>query len=131
MELFYKILVAVLTAVLPVLTGFLCDMIHKAAVRYRQKAEDERIQSLVWEIDEAARCAVEYVNQTFVDELKKVGVFGEGEEYGQEAFEEAFQTVVETISDDALDYLEQTFGDIRKYLTVKIENYVREFKKPD
>ena len=118
MEILTNILTAVLVAVLPILAGFLCDMIHKAAVKFQQSAEDARIKVLISEIDEAVRDAVIYVNQTFVDELKRAQVFGE----------EAYSTALKTISDSALEYIEETFGDLREYLTVKIEKAVSEQK---
>lgn len=129
MEIFEKILIAVLTAVLPILTGFLCDMIHKAAERFRQSAENERIVHLIGEIDAAVREAVVYVNQTFVNELKKADIFGEDEAYAKEAFEEAYAVTVKTISDAAIGYIEETFGDLRQYLTVKIEKTVNDENK--
>lgn len=128
MEILTNILTAVLVAVLPILAGFLCDMIHKAAVKFQQSAEDARIKVLIGEIDEAVRDAVIYVNQTFVDELKRAQVFGEDEEYPKQAFEEAYSTALKTISDSALEYIEKTFGDLREYLTVKIEKAVSEQK---
>lgn len=128
MEILSKICIAVLTAVLPILAGFLCDMIHKAALKFQQSAEDARIKTLIDEIDESVRGAVTYVNQTFVDELKKNNLFGEDEAYAKEAFEEAYTTTVRTLSDAAMEYIENTFGDLRQYLTIKIEGTVHKEK---
>ena len=124
MEIFWKILAAVLTAVIPVLTGFLCDFIHKSAQEIKVQSENERTQGFIDEIDRAVCAAVQYVNQTFVNELKESGVFREDETYAKEAFEMAFRTVVETLSDNASDYILKTFGELRKYLEVKIEQEV-------
>lgn len=125
MELFYQILTAVLTAVLPILCGFLCRLLGQMAKRVAQNAKDERVKALVHEIDTAVQAAVCYVNQTFVDELKKAGTFGEDPEYAEEAFRTAYETAIETISSDAMDWISETFGDVRKYLEVKIEESVR------
>lgn len=125
MDFVYQLLTAVLVAAVPVLTGFLCNMIHKKAQEIAEKTEDERISALVHEIDAAVRSAVSYVNQTFVEALKKDNVFGEDEEYAKAAFEEAYNTTIETLSSAAIDYIMETFGDLQKYLTVKIEEQVR------
>ena len=129
MEFFWKILSAVLSAAIPVLTVFLCELIHKAAVRIYAKIDSERAANYVWEIEAAVVSAVKYVNQTFVDAIKADPNIEFDAELQQEAFEEAYKTAVETISDAALNYLFDKFGDIREYLEVKIEEAVRDNKK--
>ena len=129
MEIFWKILTAVLSAAIPVLTIYLCDLIHKAAVRIRERMDSERASDYIWEIENAVTSAVKYVNQTFVDALKADPNVEFDLELQEEAFEEAYKTAVETISDAALNYLFDKFGDIREYLKVKIEEAVRDNKK--
>lgn len=125
MELFWQILPAVLVAVIPILSGFLCRLLKRLADEVVQNMEDERVKALVGEIDTAVQSAVNYVNQTFVDELKKAGTFGEDPEYAEEAFRTAYETAIETISSDAMNWISETFGDVRKYLEVKIEESVQ------
>lgn len=125
MELFWQILPAVLVAVIPILSGFLCRLLKRLADEVVQNMEDERVKTLVGEIDTAVQSAVNYVNQTFVDELKKAGTFGEDPQYAEEAFRTAYETAIETISSDAMDWISETFGDVRKYLEVKIEESVQ------
>jgi len=125
MELFWQILPAVLVAVIPILSGFLCRLLKRLADEVVQKMEDERVKVLVGEIDAAVQSAVNYVNQTFVDELKKAGTFGEDPQYAEEAFRTAYETAIETISSDAMNWISETFGDVRKYLEVKIEESVQ------
>ena len=129
MEIFWKLLAAVLTAAVPVLTDFLCDLIYRAAQNAKEKTENARIARLIDEIGAGVRTAVSYVNQTFVDELKKSGVFGEDEEYAKDAFEQAFTKTIEIISEEAVLYIEDTFGDIREYLEAKIEEAVHDEKR--
>lgn len=125
MELFWQILPAVLVAVIPILSGFLCRLLKQLADKVVQNMEDERVKALVGEIDTAVQSAVNYVNQTFVDELKKAGTFGEDPQYAEEAFRTAYETAIETISSDAMDWISETFGDVRKYLEVKIEDSIQ------
>lgn len=125
MELFWQILPAVLVAVIPILSGFLCRLLKRLADEVVQNMEDERVKALVGEIDTAVQSAVNYVNQTFVDELKKAGTFAEDPEYAEEAFRTAYETAIETISSDAMNWISETFGDVRKYLEVKIEESVQ------
>ena len=129
MDILYKILATVLIAIIPIVTGFLCDLIYRAAQNAKEKTEDARIARLIDEIGAGVRTAVSYVNQTFVDELKKSGVFGEDEEYAKDAFEQAFTKTIEIISEEAVLYIEDTFGDIREYLEAKIEEAVHDEKR--
>lgn len=129
MDILWKVLEAMLTAAVPVLTAFLCGLIHKAAARLGERLKNDRTNAYRSEITKAVISAVNYVNQTFVDALKDDPNAEFDADLQEEAFEEAYKTAVETISDAALAYLTDTFGDVRKYLTVKIEEAVRECKK--
>ena len=129
MELFEKILSAVLIAVLPILAGFFCDLIHKLANEAVQRTKDERTQVMLGEIEHAVQSAVVYVNQTFVDELKKSNQFSENAEYADVAFETAYEKTLEILTEDAKTYIEKTFGDLQDYLEIKIEESVHYEKR--
>lgn len=122
MELFLKILAGVAIAAIPVLTGFLCDFLHKLADEALQSTEDKRVKAIINEIDSAVGNAVRYVNQTFVDALKKANEWNE--DNAKLAFKTAYETTIEIVSSDALEYIADTFGDVRKYIEVKIEDRV-------
>lgn len=123
MDILREIMISVLIAVIPIFAGFLCDAIHKLAVKASVSAESERKKYLINEIDHAVQTAVMYVNQTFVDALKEAETWNSDD--AKEAFNLAFRTVIETISDDAQDFIIETCGDIQKYLEVKIEEEVK------
>ncbi len=126
---FNKLLAAVIIAVLPVLTGFLCDMIHKLAVRISGKAEEEQEKAFIEQIERAVTNAVAYVTQTFVDALKDAGTFSESEEYPKAAFEQAYQATIETLAPKVTEWIEDTFGAVKPYLTVQIEKAVKREKE--
>lgn len=128
MEILEKILSAVLIATLPIMTGFFCDFLRKLAQEAKVRAKTEQIQALIEEIDKAVETAVIYVNQTFVDELKKANTFAEDPEYAHEAFRTAYSTTLEILSEDAQTFIEKTFGNIEDYLAVKIEESVHNEK---
>ena len=129
MELFEKILSAVLIAVIPILTGYFCELLHKLASEAAERMKDDKAQALIFEIDRAVQSAVVYVNQTFVDELKKTNQFADNPEYANVAFETAFDKTVEILSEEAKAYIEKTFGDLQNYLEVKIEESVNMEKR--
>lgn len=123
MDILREIMIAVLIAVIPICAGFLCDAIHKLAIKASVSAENERKKYLIQEIDNAVRTAVMYVNQTFVEALKEAKTWNSDD--GEKAFNIAFKTVIETISDDAKDFIIETCGNIDKYLEAKIEEEVK------
>lgn len=127
MDILHDILKTILLAAIPVLTAFLCAIIRKGMAWLAAKSKSETESAYYFEIDEAVRAAVTYVNQTFVDALKADSIFDE--EQQEAAFNEAYQTAIQTISDAALDFLSVKFGDIRQYLTVKIEEAVHQSKR--
>lgn len=126
---FNNLLTAVVIAVLPVLTGFLCDLIHKAAAHFAEKAKEEREKAFLEQIGTTVANAVAYVNQTFVDELKEAGTFGESEEYASAAFEQAYEATIETLAPKITEWIEETYGALKPFLTVQIEKAVKAAKE--
>lgn len=71
--------------------------------------------------------AVEYVNQTFVDSLKKSGCF---DSVAQEAaLKQAKDAALEVMDASTKKWLEKTFVNMDEWLTVQIESAVKAVKK--
>lgn len=71
--------------------------------------------------------AVEYVNQTFVDSLKKSGCF---DAMAQEAaLNQAKNAALEVMDASTKKWLEKTYADLDGWLTVQIESAVKAVKK--
>lgn len=86
-----------------------------------------KYKAIIDEVAYAVTNAVTYVNQTYVDALKEQNAFGEEE--AEQAFAKAYQATIETLGQDAVDFLTKTYGDISSYLEVAIETTVRQEKK--
>ena len=67
--------------------------------------------------------AVIYVAQTYVDELKKSGTFTE--ENQKIAMQKALEVAKKQLTQEALEFIEITYGDITEYLTSKLEAEVK------
>ena len=126
-EILWQLLIAITAAAVPVLTGFLCDLIRKGAKWLIENTKMAKYEAIIDEVTNAVTNAVTYVNQTYVDALKEQNAFG-GEET-ELAFAKAYQATIETLSQDAVDFLTKTYGDISSYLEVAIETTVRQEKK--
>lgn len=71
--------------------------------------------------------AVEYVNQTFVDSLKKSGCF---DAMAQEAaLKAAKDAALEVMDASTKKWLEKTFVNMDEWLTIQIESAVKAVKK--
>ena len=70
---------------------------------------------------------VQTVNQTFTDELKKKGEFTK--EAAEEAFAKCKTMVLQMLSDDAKQIINQVYGDIDIYLNTLIEATVKQVKQ--
>lgn len=69
---------------------------------------------------------VEAINQTYVDALKKDNAFTKKAQ--EVAFKQCYDKVLSLLSQDAIEYIDVTFGDIETYLEAKIESTVKAVK---
>lgn len=65
-------------------------------------------------------------NQTYVDALKDQKIFDEAAQ--KEAFKRTFEAVKAVLSEEALLYLTEIYGDIDAYITAQIESTILEKK---
>ena len=121
-----EILGIALTIAVPVILLMLGVLVRYICKRIGGKTQNEFVKSIVEEIGERTKYVVEYVNQTYVNALKKEGKFDLDAQ--KKAFQTAYQTIIETLSAEALDYIESVSGDSNKLLEVLIERYVIEEK---
>lgn len=75
--------------------------------------------------DTIANCVIA-TNQTYVEALKKENAFTA--EAQKTAFEKTYQAVIVTLSEEAQKYLPEVVGDLRTYITQKIEASVNQNK---
>lgn len=125
-ELLFDLLLAVITAAVPVLTTFAVSYINKAKEKAIASTDSAKKQDYIKEIADAISDAVSATSQTYVDALKQSGKFTK--EAQEEAAKKALSACLASISPAATDFIEDTYGDIKEYLTNKIEAEVRKQK---
>lgn len=125
-ELLFDLLLAVITAAVPVLTTFAISYINKAKEKAIASTDSTKKQDYIKEIAEAISDAVSATSQTYVDALKQSGKFNK--EAQEEAAKKALAACLASISPAATDFIEDAYGDITEYLTNKIEAEVRKQK---
>ena len=125
-EFLKDIFLAVLTAAVPMLTAYLVVFIRKAGDSAAANAESVMVKTYITEVTEAIAAAVAATNQTYVDSLKKTGKFDGVAQ--KEAAQKALEACMASISPAAQSFIEEAYGDIREYLTTRIEAEVRRQK---
>lgn len=125
-ELLVDLLLAVVTAAVPVITAYAVSFINKAKENAVADTDDVKKQSYIKEIADAISDAVAATSQTYVDALKQAGKFTK--EAQEEAAKKALNTCIASISPAATEFIETAYGDIKEYLATKIEAEVRKQK---
>lgn len=125
-EFLTNLLTAVITAAIPVVSAFLIILINRAKDKATAQTDDIKQQGYIKEIADAISAAVAATSQTYVDTLKKNGTFTV--EAQKEAASKALAACLSSISPAAQAFIEVAYGDIKEYLTTKIEAEVRKQK---
>ena len=118
-ELFF----AVITAAVPVLTAYIVVLIRKVGENAAANTESIQAKTYIMEAAEAIAAAVAATNQTYVDALKNAGKFDA--EAQKQAAQKALAACLQSISPAAQEFIERAYGDIREYLTTRIEEIGR------
>lgn len=122
-EFLSNLLIAVITAAVPVLTTYGVKLIRKMA----ENIEDTRVQGYAVEISSAVCDAVSATSQTYVDSLKSKGEFTR--EAQKQAAQKALAVCVASLTPATKKFIEQAYGDLNSYLANKIEAEVRSQKQ--
>ncbi len=126
MEFLKALLLAVVTAAVPVLTGYAVSFIRKAGTNATANTSSAIVKGYIQEITDAVSDAVEATNQTFVDALKGKGEFTK--EAWAEAAQKALDACLATMRPATLEFMQRTYKDVNAYLTTRIEAEVRRQK---
>lgn len=125
-EFLSTLLLAVVTAAVPVLTTYAVGYIRRAGERAQANTDDIKVQGYIREITDAITDAVSTTSQTYVDALKHSGKFDA--EAQEEAAKRALTACIASISPAANAFIKSAYGDLEAYLKNKIEAEVRKQK---
>ena len=126
-EFLQDIFLAVVTAAVPVLTAYLVMFIRRVGDNAAANTENVKAKTYITEAAQAIAAAVAATNQTYVDSLKNAGKFDGNAQ--REAAQKALEACLAAISPAAQSFIEAAYGDIREYLTTRIEAEVRAQKQ--
>lgn len=117
------ILKMILMAVIPTATSVLTYVIKNFIDSKVKQSETKEALNKCLSIVESS---VKYVQQTYVDTLKKEGSFDEAAQAA--ALDQAKQKVSELLTDNLITTLQENYGDINSYIETAIESAIKDNK---
>lgn len=112
---------------LGILTAFLIQYINAKKVEISANVDNQLTDKYINMLADTITKCVIATNQTYVDSLKNKEVFTH--EAQKEAYQKTMDAVMAILSEDAKEYLTNTFGDLETYLQTQIEATVSANKK--
>ena len=127
-ELLIQITRMVIIPLLIALSAYAVKWINARAEEIKANTKNEYTQKYIEMLNNTITSTVIAINQTYVDALKEKNAFDKDAQ--EEAFNRVYNMVKETLTEEANKYLNEAIEDLNTYITIKIEEAVRENKKP-
>ena len=126
MEFLQNLLLAIITAAVPVITGFACKWLQSLYESNKNKIKNENAQVILGQVTDMITAAVETTTSTYVKQLKAENLFSADAQ--KEAFNKTFEAVKKQLTGEAEAIIATTYGDVETYITNKIEQIVEQLK---
>lgn len=129
-EVLNSVLYIVLTAIVPIITTYVVNLIKvkiKESDAITEATKNEDASNLIKDALNDVMDAVLYVNQVYVDALKSSNSFDEKAQ--KEAFNRAYVEAMNMISEGTKEVITEMYGSFDKWLQLKIESSVNVAKK--
>ena len=120
------LLQALIVAGTPILFGFIINLVRQFSAKIKGESTNVDIRSSIDMIEDIVVRTVSMVSQTYVDTLKKENRFSKDNQV--EAFNMAYGAASELIGDEYKELIEGLFGNFQNWLTMMIEDQVRQQK---
>lgn len=126
LELLQKIFDVCIIPLLGVLTTYLVQWIKLRSSQIQKTMDNELLKKYTSMLEDTISNCVIATNQTYVEALKEQNAFGSVEQ--KIAFEKTYVAVMEILTEEAKNYLQEVFGDLQAYITSQIEAQVNKNK---
>ena len=126
MDLLKQVFEVCVIPLLGILTAYVIKWISLKSADLTEKIDNDMLDKYIRMLDKTITDCVIATNQTYVESLKKEGSFDKDAQ--KIAFEKTYNSVILILSEDAKEYLEESFSDLQKYITEKIEAEVAQNK---
>lgn len=119
LELLYNIFKFCLIPLVGILTGYAISWLKAHKEEVLSRIEHDKQSKYAAKIFDTISNCVAATSQTYVDSLKAQDKFDE--EAQKIAFEKTYETVMLLLTDEVKEYITMAYGDLKTYLTAKIE----------
>ena len=118
-ELITSIFQVCILPLLGILTTFFVKWVQNKSLEIQNNVDNETLEKYLAMVTQTISDCVIATNQTYVESLKAQGAFDA--EAQKIAFQMTSDAVMQILSEDAKEYLEQSIGDLQAYIAKKIE----------
>lgn len=115
------------TIIVPVLSTVLINLVNKVINYQIQKIQDEKLKNLLLDGNAVILDSVNYVQQTYVGDLKAAGNFDAAAQ--KHAINQAKQRALDLMSSDMYMAMDKRYDDISKYIETVIESTIAKKKE--
>lgn len=116
----------VISPLLIALTSYIITFLHKQIVKLQAQIKDEKIKNLVSIAEGIVDQAVSTVTQTYVDGLKKEGVFDKDAQ--RAAFEKSKTYIYSLMTEETKKAIAENYGTLDTWVSTKIEEFIAKSK---
>ena len=127
MKLLYDVFNLCIVPLVGVLTFYLVQYIKAKGNEIAANVDSELASKYIVMLTTTITDCVIATNQTYVEALKKEGKFDKEAQY--KAFQMTYNAVMDILTEDAKEYLNNFYGDLSLYLSKRIEAEVVANKK--
>ena len=118
-EMLNEIFEVCIIPLLGVLTAYLVKFINAKSAELASSRQSELEKKYITMLNDTITDCVIATTQTYVDSLKKQGAFDADAQ--KMAFTMTYTSVMNLLTDEATEYLNEAVGDLNLYITQKIE----------
>lgn len=126
MTLLAQIMEVVIIPLLGILTAYIVKLVNAKINDISEKRNNDIEKKYLEMLNTTITDCVVATTQTYVESLKKQGKFDSDAQ--KEAFNQTYTAVMNILSEDAKEYLNEAIGDLNLYITQKIEAEVKTTK---
>lgn len=112
----------VLAPLIIAISSFLIALIRQQTFKIEEKIKDEKAKRMLEIAENVVSQAVATVSQTYVDGLKKDGIFDTDAQ--KEAFEMSKDKIYMLLTTDALQAVKDNYGNVEEWINTKIEETI-------
>lgn len=116
----------VLAPLVIAISSFLIALIRQQTSKIEGKIKDEKAKRMLEIAENVVSQAVATVSQTYVDGLKKDGIFDTDAQ--KEAFEMSKDKIYKLLTTDTLQAVQNNYGDVDEWIVTKIEETINKSK---